>query len=214
VKSSERGRGRGPRPPAGPDHRRLALAAEAARIIQEEGLADFRAAKAKAAERLGLGRNAPLPDNTEIEAALAERGRIFHADTQPALLAEFRQAARGLMECLDEFQPRLAGDVLRGTATPHSTVELHLYSDTVEAVGAALDALGVHHRPVTRRQRFRRDEVEMIPGYRFTLDNCDFALSVFPLRLRGQAPLSPVDGRPMRRASLRELTELLEKGTP
>jgi hypothetical protein len=181
--------------------------------MQEEGLTDFRAAKAKAAKRLGLGRNAPLPDNSEIEAALAERGRIFHATTQPVLLAEFRQAARALMECLGEFQPRLAGDVLRGTATPHSTVELHLFSDTVEAVGTVLDGLGVNHRPVTRRQRFRRDEVEMIPGYRFTLQDCDFMLSVFPLRLRGQAPLCPVDGRPMHRASLRELTDLLEKGT-
>lgn len=183
---------------------------EAARIIQEEGLTDFRAAKSKAAERLGLGRNAPLPDNVEIEAALAERTRIFHGATQPALLDALRQAAFDVMRDLAAFHPRLVGDVLSGTATPHSTVDLHLFSDTVEAVGDALAALGIGHRDVARRHRLRHDEVEPFPGYRFSVHDCEFSSTVFPLRLRGHAPLSPVDGRPMRRASLRELGELLQ----
>lgn len=183
---------------------------EAARIIQEEGLKDFRAAKAKAAERLGLGRNAPLPDNQEIEAALAERTRIFHADTQPELLEAFRHAAFAIMQELATFHPRLVGDVLSGNATPHSAVELHLFSDTSEAVGSALDSLGIGHRHVARRHRLRRDEVEPFPGYRFAAHQVDFSTTVFPLRLRGHAPLSPVDGRPMRRAGLKELGDLLK----
>ncbi len=191
----------------------MALAVEAARIIQEEGLTDFRSAKNKAAARLGLGRNAPLPDNTEIEAALAERARIFHSDTQPVLLEGLRQAALEVMQGLEEFHPRLVGDVLSGTATPHSPVDLHLFSDTVESVGAALGALGISHRDVARRHRLRHDEVELFPGYRFSAHACDFSSTVFPLRLRGHAPLSPVDGRPMRRASLREVGELLGKKT-
>lgn len=187
----------------------MTLAVEAARIIQEEGLTDFRAAKAKAAERLGMGRNAPLPDNAEIEAALAERARIFHGATQPALLEGLRQAAFEVMRELEGFHPRLVGDVLSGTATRHSAVDLHLFSDTVEAVGDALAALGINHRGVSRRLRLRHDEVEPFPGYRFSVQDWDFSATVFPLRLRGHAPLSPVDGRPMRRASLRELEELL-----
>lgn len=179
--------------------------------MQEGGLTDFRTAKSKAAERLGLGRNAPLPDNAEIEAALAERTRIFHSDSQPALLDSLRHAAFEMMRELADFHPRLVGDVLSGIAMPHSTVDLHLFSDTAEAVGAALDSLGIGHRDVARRQRLRRDEVEPFPGYRFRAHDCEFASTVFPLRLRGHAPLSPVDGRPMRRASLRELEELLKR---
>lgn len=197
-----------------PDHRRTALAVEAARIIQEEGLTDFRAAKAKAVERLGLGRNAPLPDNVEIEAALAERTRIFHGATQPLLLEGLREVACEVMGELAEFHPRLVGDVLSGTATPHSAIDLHLFSDTVESVGAALDALGIGRRDISRRYRLRRDEVEAFAGYRFSAQDCDFSSTVFPLRLRGHAPLSPVDGRPMRRASLRELGELLKTSRP
>ena len=64
---------------------------------------------------------------------------------------------------------------------------------------------------MARRHRLRHDEVEPFPGYRFSAHDCEFSSTVFPLRLRGHAPLSPVDGRPMRRASLQELEELLVK---
>jgi hypothetical protein len=216
MKSSDRRNGHGPRRsapgrPQGPDHRRSAVAVEAARIIQEEGLTDFRGAKAKAAERLGLGRNAPLPDNGEIEAALAERTRIFHSDTQPALLSGLRHAAFEIMRGLAVFHPRLVGDVLSGNATLYSTVDLHVFSDTVEAIGSTLESLGIGHRIGARRHRMRLDAIEPFPGYRFSAHDCDFSSTVFPLRLRGHAPLSPVDGRPMRRASLNELAELLKK---
>ena len=219
MRSSDGKKGRGPRRPGsrrpeGPDHRRLTVAAEAARIIHEEGLTDFRSAKAKAAERLGMGRESALPNNAEIDAALAERTRIFNRDTQPELLEALRRAAFEVMRDLAPFHPRLVGDVLSGNATVHSNVELHLFSDTVEEVGITLEQLGIRHRDMARRFRLRRDEVEPFPGYRFSAHDCDFSSAVFPLRLRGHAPLSPVDGRPMRRASLKELATLLNVPLP
>ncbi|MEO8444602.1 MAG: hypothetical protein ABI567_06325 [Gammaproteobacteria bacterium] len=214
MKSSDGRKGGGPRGPGSrrqeaPDHRRTAIAVEAARIIQEEGLTDFRAAKTKACDRLGLGRNAPLPDNAEIESALAERSRIFHGTTQPLMLDGLRHAAFEIMRDLAAYHPRLVGDVLRGTATPHSAVDLHLFTDTPEAVASTLEVLGIGHRPVERRHRLRPDEAESFPGYRFGAHDCEFSSTVFPLRLRGHAPRSPVDGRPMHRASLKELAALL-----
>jgi hypothetical protein len=192
-----------------PDHRRATVAAEAARIIQEEGLSDFRAAKAKAAERLGMGRQTPLPTNEEIEVALAERTRIFHGDTQPALLDELRQAAFAVMRDLAAYQPKLAGDVLSGHATEQSAIELHVYADTAEEVGVALEMLGLGYRCTQRRLRLRRDETDLMPGLRFEAHGCEFSVMVLPLRLRGQSPVSPVNGRPMRRAGLKEVAELL-----
>ena len=53
-----------------PDHRRTAIAQEAARIIQEHGLKDFRIAKEKAGLRLGMEDRGALPSNQEIESAL------------------------------------------------------------------------------------------------------------------------------------------------
>jgi hypothetical protein len=192
-----------------PDHQRSALANEAARIMQEHAITDFRDAKAKAAERLGLGKSAPLPNNTEIAAALAERQRIFAGDAQPELLEGLRHVALAVMRDLADYHPRLAGDVLEGTATEHSAVELHLFADASELVGAALGALGVDYRAIDRRHRWQRDKSEAWPGYEFVVDDCEFVSTVFPLRLRGHPPLSKVDGRPVRRASARELAALL-----
>ena len=42
------------------------LAQEAARIIVDQGLRDYRAAKLKAAERLGMNTRGSLPRNAEI----------------------------------------------------------------------------------------------------------------------------------------------------
>lgn len=212
MRSSDQRRGRTGRREGGvprPDYRRLAVAVEAARIIQEEGLLDYRGAKAKAAERLGLGRNAPLPDNAEIEQALAERSRIFHGESHPRLVAELRRAALEVMTALAEFHPRLVGDVLRGVATDHSSVDLHLFSDTAEAVGATLETLGLKPRTISRRHRMRPSEMETFPGFRFAAHGGEFTSTVFPLRLRGHPPLSPVDGRPMERRNAKELASLL-----
>jgi hypothetical protein len=205
---SQRGSGRPDRDR--PDHRRLALADEAARIMQDHGVTDFREAKSKAAERLGLGRNAPLPDNTEITNALAERHRIFHAESQPEVLLELRTAAFHLMVDLEAYEPRLVGDVLSGIAGDTAGVDLHLFCDSPEEVAGTLDRLGIHYRFSERRHRLRRDTVEAFPAFRLHRDQCDFRATVFPLRLRGHAPLSPVDGKPMRRASAREVAELFQ----
>ena len=71
------------------DHRRASVANEAARIIQEQGLNDFRSAKEKALERLGLKTAGPLPSNGEIEKALAERNRIFRGENHLLHLKNF-----------------------------------------------------------------------------------------------------------------------------
>lgn len=192
-----------------PDHRRITIAQEAARIIEEQGLTNFRSAKEKAVTRLGLEQQGALPSNEEVEHALAERHRIFHGDTHEAHVARLRQAALDLMRPLDRFEPRLAGPVLNGSATEHAVVDLHVFSDAPEDVGAEIEALGLAYRPVEYRLRLRRDEMEMFPGYRVRGPECEFALTVFPERLRGHAPLSPVDGRPMRRATARDVEALL-----
>lgn len=197
-----------------PDHRRTAVAQEAARIIQEHGLKDFRSAKEKAGERLGLDDQGALPSNREIESAMAERNRIFHADGHEEMLDVLRQVAVEVMRRLESFEPRLVGPVLSGHASEHDTIDLHLFSDSPEAVGEALDALGLPKRACEHRLRLRRDEIESFPAYRFRLGDFEFAATVFPERGRGNAPLSPVDRRPMRRATIKDIEALLEGACP
>ena len=168
-----------------PSDVRQQLADEAARLISEHGIQDFALAKRKAAERLGVRTQAgALPSNEEIQ----ER----------------------LMALLEAFRPKLVGPVLEGTATETSAIELHVFSDAPEAVAAALEDRGLRLRDSQRRYRFRRESAEQIPGYDLTVDEEELEVMVFPERGSAHAPLSPIDGKPMRRASRSAVLALLE----
>jgi hypothetical protein len=177
--------------------------------MQDQGLRDFRAAKAKALARLGLEDHGAMPSNEEIEQALGARNRIFLGDAHAELLEQMRRAALHIMEALECYQPRLVGSVLNGSATTASRIELHALSDTVEAVGETLAVIGIPQRIVQHRLRLRRDEIETFPGLLFQDQGFDFDVTVFPERSRGHSPLSAIDGRPMRRAGTREVAKLL-----
>lgn len=192
-----------------PEHMRAAIADEAARIMLEQSLGDYRAAKSKAVERLGLGSRAPLPGNGEIEAALAERNRLFRPEAHASELNELRQRALALMNRLDGFQPRLVGAVLSGNLTGDTTIELQLFADAPESVSQQLDQMGLPWRPVLVRLRWRAGEVEQVPGFRFQEAGNACLVSVIPDRRRGHRPLSPIDGRPMQRAGARQLAQML-----
>ncbi len=191
---------------------RHALAREAARIMIEHGVDDHLFAKRKAAERLGVTDQAVLPKNTEIEEALAEHQRLFTPDAHATELADLRRTALGAMRLLSEFEPRIVGPVLSGTATAHSDILLHVFADTPESVAFSLLDRGIRHRVVERRVKLQRDEAASFPTFRFESDGCEVDATVFPKDGLRQSPMSPVDGRPMRRATAAELEALLAAG--
>jgi hypothetical protein len=193
---------------------RRAVAEEAARLMIEHGVDDFGTAKRKAAERFGVTEHAVLPKNAEIESALVERQRLFSTGRHTTDLAALRRAAINAMRLLDSFHPRLVGPVLSGSATPHAEIEVHVFADSVEAVVLALLDAGIAHRLVTRRfkPRSQRDEPVPYPALRLEISGHDVEATVFPEVGLRQAPISPVDGRPMRRATTAEIEELLAAG--
>ncbi len=197
------------RPNPRADLLRQAVAEEAARIMREQGVDDFLQAKRKAAGRLGVTDASILPRNTEIEAALVAHQRLFAADRHEASLADLRRSALQAMRLMADFQPRLVGPVLTGTASPHSEINLHLFSDSPEAVSLKLEERGVPHEILERRLRYERERTVSYPALRFVAGRQTVDAVVFPLDGIRQAPSSPVDGRPMRRASAAEVEALL-----
>lgn len=189
---------------------RRRIAHESARIIAEQGIEDFRQAKRKAAARLGVVQRGALPGNAEIEAALIEHQRLFGAERHDALIGALRRTAREAMELLAEFEPRLVGPVLAGTAAAHSAIDLHVFADAPEAVCSALERHGLRYRACERRLKSRRTVVHAYPGFRFELARAQLEATVFPVNGLRQAPISPIDGRPMRRADLHAVGRLLE----
>jgi hypothetical protein len=194
------------------EHLRRALAQEAARLMAEHGIHDFRLAKQKAADRLGISDEGVLPRNTEIEEALAEHQRLFAGARHAAWLAAQRRAALQAMRSLTAFSPRLVGPVLNGTATEHADVQLHVFSDNPDAVTLTLLDRGVEHEVGERRLRLDPDRVAAYPSVRFEQGEHLVDATVFPVDGIRQAPVSPVDGRPMRRADVHELEQLISAG--
>ena len=199
--------GRRPNPRA--ELLRQAVAEEAARIMREQGVDDFLMAKRKAADRLGVTDASILPRNTEIEAARVVHQRLFAADRHESELVALRRSALEAMRLLAEFQPRLVGPVLAGTASAHSEINLHVFSETPEAVSLRLEERGVPHEVLERRLRFERDRTLAYPALRFVAGRQSVDAVIFPLDGIRQSPASPVDGRPMRRASAAEVEALL-----
>jgi hypothetical protein len=177
--------------------------------MAEHGIRDYGSAKRKAAERYGVFDGPLLPRNVEIEAALAAYQRLFGQGEHERTLQRLRDAAIKAMRMLETFEPRLVGPVLAGTATAHTDVQLHVFSDSAEAVYIRLMDRNVPHEVVQRRVKLQAGaEPVVVPGMRFEVGGETVEAVVFPRDGIRQAPVSPVDGKPMRRAGVEEVAEL------
>jgi hypothetical protein len=192
------------------DRVRLVVAQEAARIIVDQGIRDYRVAKQKAAERLGLSTQGALPGNAEIEAAVADHLQIFGGESHDDLLRLMRTAALSAMELLADFSPRLVGPVLVGTADENSAVNLHVFADSPEVVAMEVGDMGIQFKSYERRLKSRRGQIEMYAGFEFIHQNETIQATVFPIDGIRQAPMSPIDGKPMKRVDSDAVQELLQ----
>ena len=200
--------------PRGVEQIRQHICTEAARIMAEEGVTDFHSAKRKAASRLNQPESRYLPSNHEVDAALSAYLRLFHAERVSAVLAELRRLAAQAMHFLASYDPRLVGPVLSGNVTPSSEIQLHLSADTPEEIAFLLQEHNIPHDESTRRIRFGGERYENRPSFRFLAGSAMVELIVFTHQGAREAPLSPVDGKPMRRANLREVEALLSHAAP
>jgi len=193
------------------DRTRLLVAQEAARLIVDQGIRDYRLAKMKAAEKLNLSTRGSLPGNPEIEQAVSEHLALFAGDEHVDLLYSLRRSALIAMRILDEFSPRLVGPVLAGTADENSAINMHLFSDSPEMVAFHLGDRNIQFKNYERRLKTRRNQVEAYPGYEFRHEYNVVQATVFPFDGLRQAPISPIDGKPMRRADYTAVQVLMDE---
>jgi hypothetical protein len=187
---------------------RQRLAAEAARIILEEGVRDYGQAKRKAAEHLGISGRRDLPANTEVETAVLERNRLFATpETRREYLDRLRAAAL-VMERLAPLEPRLVGPLLLGILEPQPVINLHGFAETVEEVIIELGDRGIQCRSGERHYRGGTGVHAPFLSFRGP-EGLDIELTIFPRDGIRQAPPSPIDGRPMRRMGLAGVRQLI-----
>ena len=186
------------------------LADEAARLIRDHGIQDYGLAKRKAAARFGVSSAGALPSNSEVEACVLERQRIFDDGDDALRLAELRRLAVELMAVLEAFEPRLAGPVLTGAMSASANLELHVFTDAAEEVIMVLQDRGIRFRNCQRRYRFNGGSDVIVPGFRCLVRGEHVFAMTFPEKGLRQAPMSPIDGRPMRRADHAKVLALID----
>ena len=191
------------------EHKRLAVCEEAARIMDEQGIRDFQSAKTKAVERLGVGRRFPLPSNWEIEQALKQRLRLFNGEGWIKRCRLLWRTATETMETFSRFEPRVVGALLRGIVTDRTPVELHLFADSPEEITGSLVDNAIPYEIFDKRVRYRRNGYVLIPAFRFARGDVSVESLAFSRKGIREAPLCPVEGRPMMRVALPRARELM-----
>jgi len=185
------------------------IAAEAARIMVTQAQNNFRIAKQKAAERLGVNTGAGLPSNVEVEAALRAYQGFYGGKQHTHHIQKMREIALRVMRSLETFCPRLVGPVLEGTADKHAQISLHVFNDPPDAVAIHLLEHGLSYQTAQRKIRWYDSSYRQVPLLVTDAEGFAVELALFSQVDLRQAPPSPIDGRPQKRAPLTEVECLL-----
>ncbi len=191
------------------NHMRSHLAYLAARLMAEDGVQDYGAAKRKAARQAGVPDTRELPDNLEIEAALKTYQSLYQAQQQPAILRDLRQVALQIMQRFAAFNPYLVGSVLTGTAGEHSDINLHLFADSAKEFEIFL--LNEKYPFELETRNFKLGDRSIpVPVYRLEQDGVAISAAVFERDAERVMQKHKAHGRPIERAKLAEVKTLLD----
>ena len=181
---------------------RASIASAAARLMAEDGVADYRLAKRKAARQLGFPEHTAYPDNAAVEAELRAYRSLYQEEVHPELIRAMRQSALRLLELLADYSPHLAGSVLDGTAGEHSHIDILLFADSAKEVEIFLLNHGIAFEHVEPRNE--RAEAVLV----LETDTTNANLVIFPPQLERVA-MKQRDGRLRERIRADALRALL-----
>jgi predicted nucleotidyltransferase len=194
------------------DRIREEIAQEAARLMFEEDVKEYRDAKRKAARRFGepkaVALGSHLPSNAEIHAELVRLIARHEGGVLPERVLQLRLLALKHLELFAPFSPLLVGSVLKGAVRAASDVDLHLFADDPEEVETFL---------AERAIPYNRETVCVRHGNRFidyphiyledqgTVIEC----SVYPPEERRHPAKSSITGKAMERVDAKGLARLI-----
>jgi hypothetical protein len=195
------------------DNLRRHIAQLAARLMAEDGVADYRSAKQKAARQAGLTDANLLPDNREIEAALRDYQGLYQSEDQPAELRHLREVAVKVMREFAAFRPFLVGSVLNGTANQFSEVTLQLFADDPKSL--TLFLLNRRHRFQEGERRVRLgDAWADLPQMLIEVDGVTVSMTVYTAGDEFRVSKGRAESDGHQRARLAEVEALLTPSAP
>ncbi|MEZ6069511.1 MAG: HD domain-containing protein [Pirellulales bacterium] len=193
---------------------RRQIAYEAARLMYDRDESEYYRAKWKAARKVLRGWVKPrdLPSNAEIRDELQTLARLHEGSDRAERQREMRLEALRMMRQLRAFRPRLVGSVLTGHVRQGSDIDIHVFTDSLESVEAALEDAGlsyhVEHKDIVKHGQ-RRHYIHIHVAAKFPHE-----LTLYPAAEAHVVTRSSVTGKPMERASIAELEQFLAEIYP
>jgi predicted HD phosphohydrolase len=117
-----------------------------------------------------------------------------------------------MMRRLSPFRPRLIGSVLTGHIRKGSDIDLHVFSDTSEAVTHLLDQDGITY--TVERKQVRNHGEERVFTHVHLVDTFPFELTLYPADQAHYVFKSSITGKGIERASIAELEIFLTEEYP
>ena len=190
-------------------HMRSRIAAAAARIMAEDGIEDFALAKRKAARQLGADATHALPDNAEVEEALRTHQSLYQETEQRERIRHLRQIALSAMDTLSAWRPHLCGSVLKGTAGRYRAIDLQLFTDDGKSIELYFLNRDIRYE-VSEQQRQAGDQLRIVTVLKMDWDGAPLSLAIHPANDERIAMKAAGTGRPLERAGIAKVRELLE----
>lgn len=195
---------------------RQSLAEEAARIMRESGITDWRHALRKAAHRWQVANRNLWPVGEEVYWALETQQRLFQGAEHHQVLMRQRTQALAVLRNFADFQPRLIGPLAHGAVLTQTPIRVLLFSDETESLIRRLIDHAIPWQDRTIHLHFADGREMACPCLEMLAGQDHIQLIVMPLRSRHQYPLDEISRRPMRGLQQSELEVLIaqDKNAP
>jgi hypothetical protein len=117
-----------------------------------------------------------------------------------------------LMRLLRAYKPRLIGSTMTGHVRRGSDIDIHLFADSLAGITGVLDEEGVQYD--VERKRVRKDGEERVFTHIHVQDRFSLELTVYAANLAHYVFKSSITGKPIQRASIAELEQLMAREYP
>jgi hypothetical protein len=188
-------------------HTQQRFAEEAARFMAEGSEDEYLQAKERAMMMLGLSSQTRLPSNKKIRGWVR---RIttdeLGSDEVARRVREMREIALAVMTAIEGCDPFLIGSTLSGEIRTTSDIDMHAYSDNFEEIIDQLEEWG-----------YECIEAELVENRKGSFVHLKWTELKYPVEItvyrwsdRDVVQMSSVTGRPMKRADIDTLQNLLK----
>lgn len=176
---------------------------------------EYYTAKRKAARLLRVEHRfkpGDLPSNAEIREQIQVFARLYEGEKRKDNLRSMRVEALRLMRHLRRFRPRLIGSVWTGHVRKGSDIDIHVFSNSLDAVTSVLDENGLEY--AVEHKRIVKFQEERVFTHIHVYDRFNLELTVYSEDKVNYPFRSSITGKPIEKASIAELEAALRAERP